>query len=511
MTPCLFGIENELGLVSGSNGTVRPAPAEMASAIINDVGEHHVHVPSPPPERRLFLANGACVYTDIGGHPEIATAECCDPIDLAAQTIALRRMLAESADTVSRVYGVTVRLIANNLDYALGGAKTFGNHLNVFCSDLPFDRAATQLTPLLVAMPVVAGSGRVSFAAGSAGFELSQRAGFMATAVGKHTTDSRGMITRKDESLADHGIRIHVISLDTVVSSWQLALVPSILALSLKAIGTGEDIAGPVALLDPVESLRTVSCDPSLGARLPLKSGGTATALDILDHYRRAVADMIDHSDAPGWASKMVEMWADVTGNLRTDWSLEFGRIDWVTKLVRLSQQLERMGFGWQEFSRWTYTLGSVRRLKATFPELDLRAVGGPAGLRRSALGTLEEHFAKQGLSWTKFPGIWEAASLLCQQCLRYHFLDPARNLSHADAHPGLVPAERVDALRAAPPQGTRASVRGEAIRTAPPGATAGWTFVDHGSRRLVMGDPFGAGASWHTTEPKTMGQESRT
>ena len=79
-----FGTETELALVVESKGVIRPAPAELAPAIIDDIANRYTHVPSPLPEHRLFLTNGSCVYDDLGGHPEMATAECSKPIDLAA-------------------------------------------------------------------------------------------------------------------------------------------------------------------------------------------------------------------------------------------------------------------------------------------------------------------------------------------------------------------------------------------------------------------------------------------
>jgi len=114
----------------------------------------------------------------------------------------------------------------------------YGHHLNVLVTGISLEKAVQRLTPLLVAMPVLAGSGKVSFANEASGFELSQRAGYMCTVMSKHTVDSRAMITSKDEPLSDSGVRLHVISLDTTVSRWQLILVPAIMALSGKAVVT---------------------------------------------------------------------------------------------------------------------------------------------------------------------------------------------------------------------------------------------------------------------------------
>jgi len=506
----LFGSENELGLVTESRGSVRPAPTELAPAIVNNLAERCVHLPSAPPHHRIFLANGACAYADVGGHPEIASAECANPIDLAGQIMALREMLVESAKAVGHIYNIPIRLIANNLDYALQGSKTYGYHLNIFSHNLSLERVIDQLTPLLVAMPLVAGAGRVSFASGSSGFELSQRAGFMASVTGKHTTESRAMFTYKDEPLADQGIRIHLICLDTVISPWQLALVPAILALTLRIVETGEDIAQTVNLDNPMKSLRLVSCDPSLSAQLLLKDGGSVSALDIHTHYLTAVRQLLKPNQEPPWVSQMIQLWAEVITNLRKDPFSEFGRLDWVTKLVMFTQELKRMGLDWKEFSRWIYTLGSVRRLKATFPEINLESIGMSTTIHNSALGTLESHFAKNRLSWKDFPQIWKAANRLCQQCLRYHILNSNRTVLPTTNFQSPVSKERVDYLKNSAPEGTRALVRSKVIKSAPPGSTAWWTFVDQGSQRLMMQDPFGLDTQWQDKQPQNTKQETQ-
>jgi hypothetical protein len=99
----LFGTETELGVFAEPSGEIRPAAGELAPSIVDQLGGSWRHLPSPQgePLRRLFLENGACIYADVGGHPELATAECRSPVELAAQSIALREILVEAAESVS--------------------------------------------------------------------------------------------------------------------------------------------------------------------------------------------------------------------------------------------------------------------------------------------------------------------------------------------------------------------------------------------------------------------------
>lgn len=203
------------------------------------------------------------------------------------------------------------------------------------------------------------------------------------------------MITIKDEPLSVNGIRIHMICFDTAKSVFQLALVPAIVAMAVKAVESGKDIAGPVSLDDSVKALHTVSCDPSVSAKLPLKRGGVTTALEIHEHYIDEVNKYLNGTETPGWVKRMLELWCEIVANLRKDPFLEINRLDWVAKLVVFTQILERLGLTWGEYSKWLYVLASVRRLKVTWPALDpLRLTeSGTArvGIRRSALGVLEQ------------------------------------------------------------------------------------------------------------------------
>jgi len=507
MKPCVFGTETEFGLfVESTRGTVRPEPKEIAEAIITDLAGRYKHLPSPTQPPRLFLENGASVYVDIGGHLEAATAECTNPIDLAVHTMALRRMLAESAQNVARSYGNSIRriwLLANNVDYAFKGPCTYGYHLNVNVTGITREQAAVQIAPLLSAMPIIAGTGKASFNSNSPGFELSQRAQYMTTSMGKRTVDSRAMITVKDEPLTDSGIRLHLICFDTPVSACQIALIPAIIAMTLKVIESGKDIAGPVTLGDPKESMQAVSCDPSLSARLPLQHGGCTTALDIHDHYIRAVAEFMDQTDIPDWFKQMLNLWREIVTNLRKQISLEVGRLDWVRKLGIFDELLRQKARPtWQQYSKWIYVIASIQRLSASgflrdrlsLTEMKLNRIRIP----ESARVILEGYIRENRLSGKAFPKIWATAVLLCRRCLEYHALRPVKDQQQSPIEASLrITGRMVEKARTTAPQDTRAAVRSRAIRDAKSGSTAWWTFVKENGRILEMPNVLGNDYSW--------------
>ena len=333
----LFGTETEFALTAGSsNGEIRPGSQELAEALIRAIAGKYPNLPAPPPHRHIMLANGAAVYPDVGGHPETATAECDSPRDLAAQELALRDMLAEAAVSVAADYEVPLSVLANNIDYA-PEPHSFGHHINLLASRRVTARQIeSQLVPLLVAMTTLAGTGRVS----SAGFELSQRAGFMCRVAGR-TTTGRGLITTKDESLAGAGWqRIHLISIDTPCSPWVMLLVPAILAMAVELLERGTNVGTEFALRDPIRALRTVSQDLTLRAPLELYGGKAATAVGILTAYRDA-AEILDGGTSPAWVGQILALWSDILSTLARE-PLSETRLDWPVKLLMLTQVISR-------------------------------------------------------------------------------------------------------------------------------------------------------------------------
>src|SRR3990170_7648502 len=71
----IFGLENEYGLTCTLNGQRRLSPDNVARYLFEKVipGARNANV---------FLENGARLYLDTGFHPEYATPECDDVVEL---------------------------------------------------------------------------------------------------------------------------------------------------------------------------------------------------------------------------------------------------------------------------------------------------------------------------------------------------------------------------------------------------------------------------------------------
>ena len=111
----IFGLENEYGVTCTFRGQRRLSPDEVARYLFRRV----VHWGR---SSNVFLENGARLYLDVGSHPEYATPECDQVLDLIAHDKAGERILEallsaaevrallSSADGLVRVRGQWVEL-----------------------------------------------------------------------------------------------------------------------------------------------------------------------------------------------------------------------------------------------------------------------------------------------------------------------------------------------------------------------------------------------------------------
>ena len=145
----------------------------------------------------VFLRNGARLYLDVGSHPEYATPECDNVVDLVAHDKAGERILEGllvDADRRLREEGIAgdIYLFKNNTDSA---GNSYGCHENYLVGRHgEFGRLADILIPLLVTRQIICGAGKVLQTPRGAVYCVSQRA--------EHISDGR--LQRHHQVAADH-------------------------------------------------------------------------------------------------------------------------------------------------------------------------------------------------------------------------------------------------------------------------------------------------------------------
>lgn len=343
----VYGVETEFGLTHRPESGRGLPPDELARYLFRPVVEFGR-------SSNIFIPNGSRLYLDVGSHPEYATAECDDLLDLIASDRAGERImhdLAQRAEEQIRSDGFTGRVyvLKNNVDSA---GNSYGSHENYLIPRTThFRRLSGILLPFLVTRQIIAGAGRVVPAddGAEAHFAFSQRADHMWEGISSATTRSRPIINTRDEPHADAAThrRLHVIVGDSNMSSTTSLLRYGTTDLVLRMIETGVPI-GDYELENPIAAIRAISHDITGGATVRLRGGQEVTAAQIqrglLERVTRFVAERGAHHQH---VETILELWARTLEAVQTgDHSLIDQDIDWAIKKRLVTDVAERKGLG---------------------------------------------------------------------------------------------------------------------------------------------------------------------
>jgi proteasome accessory factor A len=434
----IFGLENEYGLTCTAGGQMLLSADVLSRYLFEELLPFAI-TPS------VFLENGARMYVDTGFHPEYATPECDDLLDLVAYDRAGERILQDLVRRAQRRLperGVRGRIQAfkNNTDSV---GNSYGCHENYLVSrDTPFAELAEALIPFLVSRQIFAGAGKVHRGPNGAEYHLSQRAQHISDELSGATVSGRPIINTRDEPHADaqRFRRLHVIVGDSNMSEVATFLKVGTTALVLDMIEDGF-LERDLRLESPVVALRAISCDSTLRGRVPLWDGRALSALELQLTYLEASQAYVRRAGADPRAETILARWADVLERLGRDPMSAHGQVDWVAKKRLIDRYREKHGCAAED------------------PRVALLD-------------------------------------------LQYHDVDAERGLHHLLARRGeierLVADERVERAKRHPPQTTRARLRGDFIRRA---NLRGWeyqvdwayvrTIVGADSHTVVCQDPF--------------------
>jgi proteasome accessory factor A len=326
----IFGIETEFGVTCTFHGQRRLSPDEVARYLFR-------RVVSWGRSSNVFLSNGSRLYLDVGSHPEYATAECDDLIQLVTHDKAGERILEDLlVDAERRLadegIGGDIFLFKNNTDSA---GNSYGCHENYLVGRAgEFSRIADVLLPFLVTRQLVCGAGKVLQTPRGAVYCLSQRAEHIWEGVSSATTRSRPIINTRDEPHADaeRYRRLHVIVGDSNMAEPTTLLKVGSANLVLEMIEHGVQFRD-FTLDNPIRAIREISHDLSGRRQVRLAGGREASALDIQrEYYARAVQHVEENGSGPS-SERVLELWGRALDAVEEqDFSKIDTEIDWAIK-----------------------------------------------------------------------------------------------------------------------------------------------------------------------------------
>ena len=339
----IFGLESEYGASCTQDGFAILTPEVLARHLFEEI------VPSPR-YPNTFLQNGARLYVDTGFHPEYATPECDDLLQLVAYDRAGERLvgaLARRAEARLSEHGLTGRVHAfkNNTDSA---GNSYGCHENYLVSRAtPFPRLVEGLIPFLASRQIFTGAGRIRQGSRGARYCISQRAEHITNEVSGTTVSGRPMINTRDEPHADgeRFRRLHIIVGDSNMSEVATYLKIGTTALVLDMIEDGA-FDHDVGLEDGAHALHVIADDLSLRERVRLKNGRAYTALELQLVYLEACAAHARRVGIDEPTRAVLTRWGDILRRLAEDPLAPHREVDWVIKKTLLDRYLAERGRG---------------------------------------------------------------------------------------------------------------------------------------------------------------------
>ncbi|MFG1942175.1 Pup--protein ligase [Nonomuraea sp. NPDC048826] len=326
----ILGLENEYGTMFTFRGQRRLSPDEVVRYLFRQVV-------SWGRSSNVFLRNGARLYLDVGSHPEYATPECDDALQLVTHDKAGERILEGLlVDAERRLHeeGIVgdIYVFKNNTDSA---GNSYGCHENYSVARHgEFGRLTDVLIPFLVTRQIICGAGKVLQTPRGAVYCVSQRAEHIWESVSSATTRSRPIINTRDEPLADaeRFRRLHVIVGDSNMSETTTLLKVGATDLVLRLFEAGVGMRD-LTLENPIRAIREISHDMTGRRRVRLAGGREVSSLEIQQEYLSKAKDLVDRDGGDPVTHRVLELWertlrAVETGNL----DLVSREIDWVTK-----------------------------------------------------------------------------------------------------------------------------------------------------------------------------------
>ena len=398
----IFGLESEYAVTCVFHGQRGPSAEELApDEIARDLFRPLL---SGDRSSDVLLRNGARLSLEAPSHPEYATPECDNILDLIAHDRAGERILEDlGVDAQRRLREAGIAADVYLLKHSTGKSSGCRESYQVGAHG-EFGRLADVLIPFLVTRQLICGAGKVLQTPRGAIFSLSHETGPSWQGGSSARIRSRPLINARYEPRVGGQAfrRLHVAVSEPNMNETTVLLKLGTTDLVLRMIEAGA-VLPDLILDDAVRAIGAVGLDPTGRSPVRLADGRELNALDIQREYLARARDFTDRNGADAATRRVLGMWERVldavaTGNLddiarEIDWAAKYHLIERYRAAHGLplsSPQLAQLDLGYHDVDRGRggyYLLqrnGAVERAVRDIDIFEAKTVPPPGRYRQA-------------------------------------------------------------------------------------------------------------------------------
>jgi proteasome accessory factor A len=359
-----------------------------------------------------WLPNGGLIYPDFGSHPEYATPETSDPLELVRQhKLGDVVMAAAAAYSDANSPALRRRIFKGNVD---AYNNTFGTHESYSISArVDVELIAPLLASFLATRTVFTGVGGLVLGNGQRWHHTrSPRARFLERVSGIETTHGRALVNLRHEPHAanDTFNRLHLICGEANRCDVANFLKIGTTAIALAMIEDRRTLDALI-LEDPIAALHASANAPTLHTQVRRTDGSSISLLEHqMDWAERAAGYIEKYGEhifaTPETAGLVVQRWQSILQDLAIDPNRAHGKLDWVTKrnlidaraardnLALSDPILQQYDLRWGEITEGNLVsvLEDKGMLERLVPDLTLADLTAPTDSRAALRGHLIAH-----------------------------------------------------------------------------------------------------------------------
>lgn len=512
----VMGMETEYAISGQATGGDSLDTTRLAKDLVQLAADRLVNLPAGD-NAGLFLGNGSRLYRDSGNHPELSTPECLTPWEVARYVGAGDRIMRDLAEALRQRLGAgcTVNIAKVNVDYS-GSGTTWGCHES-YAHRIRGAGFYDSLIPHLVSRIIYTGAGGFDSTSPGLVFTLSPRAHHLVESVSGSSTNDRGIVHTKNESLSDGSTnRLHLLCGESLFCQTPTVLKVGATALVVALLEHGTAGLDGWHLAEPVPAMRAIALDPTCRTRVHRTNGMTASALEIQNRYLDLLESELGADWLPEWAEDICRLWRKTLQRLANSPDSVQKSLDWAVKHLFFEKLARDRGFDAAGVARWNgfldlFTGNPTRTRTGEWAEilhnlLDVERITQSLGPQADAM------LRERQLNRDELPRFLELRRDLFTLDTKFNMLggdgifealETAGVLRHKIPAVGDITRAMTEA-----PRGTRAGLRGDAIRklSRKKGENlCGWDFVNDQARGLQLNlqDPLCLQERWEPIRPR--------